>query len=81
MFRFYSILNDRRPEGCITQEEIDIASGKQSLSAEMAAKFLNGLEAQSQSIKIAFAKQHEQAVVCLFFLSSQGVYNVLIHYL
>ena len=57
MFRFYSILKSRCPEDPITQEEIDIASCKQALTAEASAEFLGGLEAQSENIKNAFVKQ------------------------
>jgi hypothetical protein len=62
MFRFYSILKSW-PEGQITQEEIDVASCKRPLTAEASAKFLGGLEAQSENIKNTFAKQQEQAAV------------------
>jgi hypothetical protein len=62
MFQFYSILKSR-PEGQITQEEINVASGKRPLTAEASAKFLGSLEAQSENIKNAFAKQQEQAMV------------------
>ena len=64
MFQLYSILKNQRPEGCITQEEIDIASGSKPLTAEASAKFLGSLEMQSENIKNAFAKQQEQAAVC-----------------
>lgn len=63
MFRLYTILKSR-PEGSITQEEIDIASGKRPLTAEASSEFLGGLEAQSESIRDAFTKQKEQAAVC-----------------
>jgi hypothetical protein len=67
MFRLYSILKSRRPEDHITQEEIDIASGKRPLTAEASAEFLGGLQAQSENLKNAFAKQREQAVVCTYY--------------
>ena len=63
MFQLYSILKSQ-PEGQITQEEIDVASRKRALTAEASAKFLGGLEAQSENIKNVFAKQQEQAAVC-----------------
>jgi hypothetical protein len=66
MFRFYSILKSQRPEGHITEEEINIASGRRLLTAEASAEFLGGLEAQSENIKKAFAKQQEQAAVRLY---------------
>jgi len=72
MFRFYSILKSRRPEDHITQEEIDVASGKQPLTAEASAEFLGGLEAQSENIRNAFAKQQERAAVCTYYASSMA---------
>lgn len=60
MFQLYSILKSR-PDGEITQEEIDVASGKRALTAKASAEFLGGLEAQSENIKNTFAKQQEQA--------------------
>ncbi|KAH9022855.1 hypothetical protein EDB84DRAFT_1678365 [Lactarius hengduanensis] len=66
MFHLYSILKSRRPEGHITEEEINITSGKRLLTAEASAEFLGGLEAQSENIKNPFAKQQEQAMVCLY---------------
>ena len=62
MFQLYSILKTR-PEGQITQEEINVASGKQPLTAEASAKFLGSLEVRSENIKYAFAKQQEQVMV------------------
>ena len=71
MFRLYSVLKSRRPEGHITQEEIEIASGKKPLTAEASAEFLGGLEVQSANIKDAFVKQQQQAAVrpCLLSIS------------
>jgi hypothetical protein len=63
MFRFYSILKTWHPEGHITEEEIDIASGKRPLTAEASAEFLSSLEAQSENIKNTFTKQQERAAV------------------
>jgi hypothetical protein len=62
MFQLYSILKTRS-EGQITQEEINVASGKQPLTAKASAKFLGSLEARSENIKNTFAKQQEQAMV------------------
>jgi hypothetical protein len=64
MFRLYTILKSRYPQGHITQEEIDIASSKKPLTAEASSEFLGGLEAQSENIRDAFAKQKERAMVC-----------------
>jgi len=75
MFRFYSILKSWGPDDHITQEEINIASGKQPLTAEASSEFLGGLEAQSENIKNAFAKQREQAAVCTYYVSSMAFYD------
>ncbi|KAF8976201.1 hypothetical protein BDQ17DRAFT_1441224 [Cyathus striatus] len=45
----------------ITQEEIDIASGKIALSESNAAGFLEQLEKQSENIQKAFTKQEEHS--------------------
>jgi hypothetical protein len=63
MFRLYSILKSRGPEEPITQEEIDVASGKRPLTTEASAEFLTSRETQSGNIKQAFAKQQERAAV------------------
>ena len=55
MFQLYSILKSW-PDGQITQEEINIASGKRALIAKASAEFFSGLEAQSETIKNVFAK-------------------------
>lgn len=70
MFRLYLILKSRDPEGHITQEETDIASGKKPLTTEASVEFLGGLEAKSENIRDAFAKQREQAAVCQYFAST-----------
>jgi hypothetical protein len=75
MFRFYSILKSQRPDGHITEEEIDVASGRRHLTAEASAEFLGGLEAQSENIKNAFAKQQEQAVVRLYCALSSMAFD------
>jgi hypothetical protein len=64
MYQLYSILKSQRPEGHITQEEINVASGKKPLTAEASTEFLGSLEAQSENIKNTFTKQQEQAAVC-----------------
>ena len=63
MFRLYLIIKGRHPEGHVTQEETDIASGKRPLTAEASAEFIGVLEKQSENIRDAFAKQQEQAAV------------------
>ena len=73
MFRFYSILKSRHPEGRVTQEETDIASGKRPLTAEESAKFLGGLEAQSENIRDSFAKQQERAAVHQYCASTMAI--------
>jgi len=75
MFHFYSILKSWRPEGHITQEEINVASGKRPLNAEASAEFLGSLKVQSENIKNAFTKQQEQAVVCPYCASSMALHD------
>ena len=70
MFCLYFALKSRHPEGHITQEETDIASGKSPLTAEASAEFLSSLEVQSENIRDAFAKQQEQATVCRYCAST-----------
>lgn len=62
MFHLYFILKSQ-PEGHISQDETDIASGKRPLTAKVGAEFLSGLEMQSKNIKDASTKQQEQAAV------------------
>ena len=57
MFHFYSILKSQGPDDHITQEEINIASGKQPLTAEASSQYLGGLKVQSENIKNAFTEQ------------------------
>jgi hypothetical protein len=78
MFRFYSILKSRCPEDHITQEEINVASGKQPLTAKASSAFLGGLEVQSENIKNAFVKQQEQAAVCTMHCPWPFMTNVLL---
>jgi hypothetical protein len=66
MFRLYLILKGRHPEGHVTQEETDIASGKRPLTSEASAEFIGVLEKQSENIMNAFAKQQERAAVSLY---------------
>ena len=75
MFHFYSILKSQHPEGCVTQEETDIASGKRSLTVEESAKFLGGLEAQSENIRDSFAKQQEWAAVRQYCASTMAIHD------
>ena len=74
MFQLYSILKCR-PDGQITQEEIDIASGKRALTAKASAEFLGGLEAQSETIKNVFSKQQEHAAVCPRYAPSIALHD------
>ena len=63
MFDLYLILKGRHPEGHITQEETDIASGKRPLTAEASAEFIGVLQKRSENIRDAFTKQQEHAAV------------------
>jgi hypothetical protein len=71
MFRLYTILKDRqdRKDGTVTQEEIDIASGKTDLDSSMAADFVKRLDQNTENIRRAFAQQEIKSLVryILFF--------------
>jgi uncharacterized protein YukE len=52
-----------RKEGTITQEEIDIASGKMDLNSSTAANFLKELDRKDENIRKAFARQAAKSIV------------------
>lgn len=62
MYRLYSILKERVNKP-VTQEEINIASGKTPLEPGAVTEFIAELENNTENIKRAFAKQKQQALV------------------
>jgi hypothetical protein len=69
MFRLYNILKERqdRKDGTISQEEIDIASGKTDLNSSMAADFVKQLDQKTENICKAFAQQEIKSLVRSLF--------------
>lgn len=67
MFRLYTILKERqdRKDGTITEEEIDIASGKTDLDSSMIADFVKMLDQKTENIRKAFAQQESKSLVCI----------------
>jgi hypothetical protein len=65
MFRLYTILKEcqDRKEGTITQEEIDIASGKTKMDSSIEGGFFKQLDQKAENIRKAFAKQEEKSIV------------------
>jgi hypothetical protein len=64
MFRFYNVLKERPADQPITQEEIDIASGKKTMDPEKVTEYVKNLEVMSENIIRAFEKQGVAAAVC-----------------
>lgn len=72
MFRLYNILKERQDQkdGTISQDEIDIASGKTDLDSLMAADFVKQLDQKTENIRKAFAQQEVKSIVrSLFYLT------------
>jgi hypothetical protein len=67
MYRLFSVLKDRKGEP-ITQEEIDIASGKKTLNPGQAKIYFTNLEVASENLRAAFEKQAANAAVSFFFI-------------
>ncbi|KAF8874673.1 hypothetical protein BD779DRAFT_1406474, partial [Infundibulicybe gibba] len=61
MFQLYTILKERPASEPITQEEIDIASGRDSWQPGKVADYVKKLEATSENIARAFEKQAASA--------------------
>jgi hypothetical protein len=69
MYQLFILLRDRRASGeKITDEDIEIASGKRVLDPRQTRAYLKGLESASDNIGRAFKKQAEIAAVCLMGL-------------
>ncbi len=73
MHRLYTILH-----GCAeppTEEEIEIAAGKQKLDVKATIKYLKKLEIASENIVQAFQQQAMQAAVCLLVSLMSKYFN------
>jgi hypothetical protein len=76
LFRLYTILKERqdRKDGTITQEEIDIASGKTAYDSSMAEDFVKQLDQKTENIRKAFAQQELKSLVrSLFYLTLSSI--------
>ena len=70
MYRAFTLFKERQTLGvAITQEDIEIASGKRVLDAGQANWYFRNLESASQNLRLAFEKQAKDAAVqlCLSF--------------
>ena len=65
MYRLYCHLKDHSPKRPATEEEKDITCRKIPLTAEKEATVLNELDLKAESLKAAFIKQQECAMVSL----------------
>ena len=76
MFRLYTILKERQDwkDGTITEEEIDIASGKTSLDSSMTADFVKLLDQRTENIRKAFTQQEYKSLVRNLILISSPIY-------
>lgn len=75
MFRLYCILKERqeRKDGTVSQEEIDIASGKVALNSSMAVDFVKRLEKKTENIPKAFYQQEVRAAVRVPYFSTISI--------
>ncbi|KAF9001006.1 hypothetical protein BDQ17DRAFT_1244915, partial [Cyathus striatus] len=62
MYQLYLLLKERPSDQPITQEELDLASGKVSLDVTEAGTFLKKLRSQRENIRSAFARQEVNAL-------------------
>lgn len=66
MFRFYESFKERTPDQPLSQEEMDIASGKKILDPGEAKKYHINLNMASESLRTALGKQAERAAVSTY---------------
>ena len=66
MFQLFTILKEHQEwkDGTITQEEIDIASGKTDLDSLTATNILKELDQKAENIHKVFAHQEAKSIVC-----------------
>ena len=71
MYRIFTSFKERQASGpAITPEDIQIASGKRVLDPGQTKVYFKNLESTSENIRLAFAKQAEDAAVCFHLYSS-----------
>jgi hypothetical protein len=67
MYRVFLSFKERQSSGpAITQEDIQIASGKRVLDPGQTKVYFKNLESASENLRLAFEKQVENAAVQLF---------------
>jgi hypothetical protein len=73
MFRAFTSFKERQTSGtAITEEDIEIASGKRVLDAGQTNIYFKNLESASENLRLAFEKQVKDAAVspCLSHILS-----------
>lgn len=66
MFRFYESFKERASDQPLTQEELNIVSGKKILDPGEAKKYHTNLNMESESLRTALGKQAERAAVSAY---------------
>ena len=76
MFQLFTILKEHQEwkDGTITQEEIDIASGKTDLDSLTATNILKELDQKAENIHKVFAHQEAKSIVHGQTLSFKNLY-------
>ena len=67
MYRLFTALKERPVDHPITEEEINIASGKKVLDSVQAKIYFKNLDAASENIRLAFEKQVQDATASTYF--------------
>lgn len=67
MYRLFTALKERPADLSITEEEINIASGKKVLDSVQAKIYSKILETASENLRLAFEKQTQDAAVRTYF--------------
>ena len=66
MYRIFTSFKERQASGpAITPEDIEISSGKRVLDPGQSKAYFKNLESTSENLRLAFAKQVEDAAVRL----------------
>jgi hypothetical protein len=68
MYRLFTALKERPAGHPITEEEINIASGKKVLDSVQAKIYAKNLETASENIRLAFEKQTQDAAVSTTYI-------------
>ena len=65
MLQLFAVLKEHQDwkDGTISQEKIDVASGKMDLNSLIAANFLKKLDQKAKNINKAFAHQEAKSIV------------------